>query len=265
MSAQIGIKVPVDSPAVKVVKTVKDIEPLPVSEIKRRLHDSDYLLTYNMSSEEGVTNIIRCYKELVRQGIQPSLFEHDRETDIEFLCNLSKTYQEISTEIDEEMDLEDPGKNNDKIFGYLLSNAWCFPIVSLNVFDRAEDNVKCMVWYATHAPADLTFTKNYSLSKDAIGQIKDIISKNEAVFDIDEVEFPPVLDGFGNGFFFRNGNRTISLDASNIASWKRKDCKKTFDGNDPVNAKLLLKMHSKIRGILTANGVDSRYLSLVSW
>ena len=265
MRGKVGIKVPVDSSVVKVVKTVKDIEPLPISEIKRRLNDSDYLLTYNYSDENGVNNIIKCYKELVRQGIQPILFEHDRETGIEFLCNLSRAYQAISAEIDEKMDLEDSGEDNDKIFGYQLSDAWCFPIVSVNVFDRAEDNVKCMVWYATHAPADLALTRNFSLSEDAIGQIKDIISKNEAVFDIDEVEFPCMLDGFGNEFFFRNGNKTISLDASNIAAWKRKDCKKTVDGNDPINAKLLLKMFSKISGVLTDNGVDVRYLSLVSW
>jgi hypothetical protein len=265
MSSKVGIKVPVDSSVVKVVKTVKDIEPLPISEIKRRLNDSDYLLTYNLSSEDGVNNIIKCYKKLVRQGIQPILFEHDRETGIEFLCNLSRTYQEISAEIDEEMDLEDSGEDNDKIFGYQLSDAWRFPIVSVKVFDRAEDNVKCMVWYATHAPADLALTRKFTLSEDAIGQIMDIISKNEAVFDIDEVEFPCMLDGFGNEFFFRNGNKTISLDASNIAAWKRKGCKKTIDGNDPVNAKLLLKMFSKIKVVLTDNGVDGRYLSLVSW
>lgn len=46
MSSKVGIKVPVDSSVVKVVKTVKDIEPLPISEINRRLNDSDYLLTY---------------------------------------------------------------------------------------------------------------------------------------------------------------------------------------------------------------------------
>ena len=46
MSSKVGVKVPVDSSVVKVVKTVKDIEPLPISEIKRRLNDSDYLLTY---------------------------------------------------------------------------------------------------------------------------------------------------------------------------------------------------------------------------
>lgn len=34
MSGKVGIKVPVDSSVVKVVKTVKDIEPLPISEIK---------------------------------------------------------------------------------------------------------------------------------------------------------------------------------------------------------------------------------------
>lgn len=74
-----------------------------------------------------------------------------------------------------------------------------------------------------------------------------------------------MLDGFGNGFFFRNGNKTISLDASNIAAWKRKDCKRTVDGKDPINAKLLLKMLSRISGVLIDNGVDGRYLSLVSW
>lgn len=46
MSSKVGIKVPVDSSVVKVVKTVKDIEPLPISKLKRRLNDSDYLLTY---------------------------------------------------------------------------------------------------------------------------------------------------------------------------------------------------------------------------
>ena len=48
MSSKVGIKVPVDSSVVKVVKTVKDIEPLLISEIKRRLNDSDYLLTYRV-------------------------------------------------------------------------------------------------------------------------------------------------------------------------------------------------------------------------
>jgi hypothetical protein len=46
MSSKVGIKVPVDSSVVKGVRTVKDIEPLPISAIKRRLNDSDYLLTY---------------------------------------------------------------------------------------------------------------------------------------------------------------------------------------------------------------------------
>ena len=34
MSSKVGIKVPVDSSVVKVVKTVKDIEPLPISKLK---------------------------------------------------------------------------------------------------------------------------------------------------------------------------------------------------------------------------------------
>ena len=260
MSAQIGIKVPVDSPIVKVVKIVRDIDPLPISEIKRRVKDSDYLLTYDYCSEEGVDTIIRCYMDLVREGIQPKLFEHDRATDIEFLGNLSNTYREISEEIDLEMELEDDGEDEDQIFGYLLSNDWSFPLISLNVYDLAEENVKCLVWYATQAPEDLALSRKYTLDKNAIDQIKDIIGKNKTVFDIDEVEFPCVLDGFSNEFFFRDGNKSISLEASNISFLDEGDTT-IYDG-EPVNAKLLLKMFSEIKDILTANGVDERYLSL---
>ena len=261
MSAQIGIKVPRDSSIVKVAQTVKDIEPVPVTEIRRRVKDFDYLLTYNTSDEQGFKNIIRCYKVLVKQGIEPVLFEHDRQTDIDFICNLSESYRVISAEIDEEPDFEKISEDANKVFEYKLFNAWNFPYLSLSVFDRSEDNVKCIVWYATEAPAGLPFVSNYSLDEGIIRKIGEIICENQAVFRIKEIEFPPVLDGFGNEFFFKHGDKSTRLEAWNIAYWNK--CKKTIDGNRPVNARLLLKMFSQIRKVLTDNGVDERYLSLV--
>ena len=264
MSGKIGIKVPKDSPIVKVVSVIRAIDKLPISEIRRRVNEADYLLSYRYTSTDGVKSIIQCYRELVKQGVTPSLFEHDRPTDIEFINNLYNTYQEISSEVDAEIEYEvQDADDNNMIFEYKLFNAWCFPIVSLSVFDRKEENVKCQVWYATQAPADLAHTRCYSLDKDDISQIKKIISKTGSVFDIDKVESPCVLDGFENEFFFMNGDKNIRLKASNIAAWD--ECKLSADGKEPVNAKLLLKMLSEIKTILTDRGIDGRYLSLVSW
>ena len=52
-------------------------------------------------------DIIHCYNEFQKLGITPFLYEHDRPASIDFLKNLSKTYKEISDEIDAEMEDED--------------------------------------------------------------------------------------------------------------------------------------------------------------
>ncbi len=261
MNEQIGIKVPRDSSVVKVAQTVKDIDPLPVSEIKRRVHDADYLLTCSISDEQGIKNIIRCYKVLVKQGIEPMLFENDSQTDIDFICNLSEAYRLISAEIDEEPDFEEIGEEANLIFEYKLFNAWRFPFLSVSVFDRSGKNVKCIVWNATESPAGLPLVSYYSLDEESIRKINEIICENNAVFRIKEIEFPLVLDGYANEFFFKHGDRSTRLEASNIASWD--ECKKTISGKKPVNARFLLKLFSKIGKVLTDNGVDERYLSLV--
>lgn len=63
-------------------------------------------MSYDLSSEKGVNNIIHCYNEFQKLRITPSLYEHDRPASIDFLKNLSKTYKEISDEIDAEMEDE---------------------------------------------------------------------------------------------------------------------------------------------------------------
>ena len=107
MNNHISIRIPSDAPIAKVISIIRSIEPFPISEITRRVKNSEDLLSYRYTSNEGVKRIIRCYSEFVKLGITPSLFEHDRPTTIEFLNNLSNTYQEISDEIDAEMEAED--------------------------------------------------------------------------------------------------------------------------------------------------------------
>jgi hypothetical protein len=108
MKPQVAIKIPNDSSVAKAASIIRKIEKdLSIADISRRIKDSDYLLSYDMSSEKGVNNIIRCYNEFLKLGITPSLFEHDRPASIDLLKNLSNTYKEISDEIDAEMEAED--------------------------------------------------------------------------------------------------------------------------------------------------------------
>lgn len=107
MKPQVAIKIPNNSPVAKVASIIRSIESLPISEISRRIKESDYLLSYNLGSTQGVNNIISCYDQFIKLGITPSLYEHDRPASIDFLRNLSNTFQEISDEIDAEIDAED--------------------------------------------------------------------------------------------------------------------------------------------------------------
>ena len=105
MKPQVGIKIPNGSSIAKAASIIRKIEKdMSISDISGKIKNSDYLLSYDYSSEKGVNNIIHCYNEFQKVGITPLLFEHDRPASIDFLKNLSKTYKEISDEIDAEME-----------------------------------------------------------------------------------------------------------------------------------------------------------------
>lgn len=108
MKPQVAIKIPAESSIAKAASIIRKIEKeMSISDISGRIKNSDYLLSYDLSSEKGVNSIIYCYNEFHKLGITPSLYEHDRPASIDFLRNLSKTYKEISDEIDAEIEAKD--------------------------------------------------------------------------------------------------------------------------------------------------------------
>ena len=91
MKPQVGIKIPNDSSIAKAASIIRKIEKnLSISDISGRIKNSDYLLSYDLSSEKGVNTIIHCYNEFQKIGVTPSLYEHDRPASIDFLKNLIK-------------------------------------------------------------------------------------------------------------------------------------------------------------------------------
>ena len=50
--------------------------------------------------------MLKIYNELIENKINAELFEHDRKTNVEFLNNLIKMYNNINTETNDRIDEE---------------------------------------------------------------------------------------------------------------------------------------------------------------
>ncbi len=106
MNSTIGIKITSADSFAKVVSIIRKYEPLSISEIKQRISEDKYILSYGYTNDKGVKIITKCYCELVAQGISVQLYEHDVPCELQFLKNLSNMYQEISDEVDAEIEAE---------------------------------------------------------------------------------------------------------------------------------------------------------------
>ena len=113
MSSTISIKVPTDSPVAKIVSIVRKIDTIPISEITRRIKNNDYLLVYSCTDNKGLSTLIKCYNEFIKLGITPSLYEHDRPTNIEFFNNLHNSYNDTEAFIDALVEAEDAAECGD--------------------------------------------------------------------------------------------------------------------------------------------------------
>lgn len=105
----VGIKIPKETPIAKCVTVIRKIEPaLAISEISSRINNDEYVLSYDYTDNSGVKKIIKCYEGLTKLGIHPTLYElDDEECNIVQLKNLNHMYDEISDEIDAEMEDEE--------------------------------------------------------------------------------------------------------------------------------------------------------------
>ena len=137
------------------------------------------------------------------------------------------------------------------IFGYYYSLAMSFTDrISVEVFEKDGE-------YFAECTMRLKISENKEtkkqLSKDTIDKIIQIYNDNRQVFDIEKVEFPPVLDGSSNRFVFSDGELTNDVFASNIWYYKT-------EPSD--NAKLILKVFEKIKTLLLSEGIDKSFFKL---
>lgn len=99
----IGLKIDECKSLAVCAKIVRQCQEYSISEIKRRIDSHDYVLCYSCTDDVGVKTVIKCYDNLVAEGVRVSLYELDhRATTIEKVRNRDRMYDGISAEIDSE-------------------------------------------------------------------------------------------------------------------------------------------------------------------
>ena len=101
----VGLKIRPGDSLAKGISIVRKYKNAPIGEIKREIQENEYVLVYSRIDDRGLKQIIKCYKELTKEGLKAELFEgNDEPTTLELLKNLDNTYDEISDDIDAEDD-----------------------------------------------------------------------------------------------------------------------------------------------------------------
>lgn len=103
----IGIKIKDKDKMAICVKIIRKYTNEPISDIKGKIENDEYVLEGNYLEEDDIIKILKIYKELQQNGIAVELYDElDRVTSPELLNNLLNSYSEISYRIEKRVDME---------------------------------------------------------------------------------------------------------------------------------------------------------------
>ena len=153
------------------------------------------------------------------------------------------------------------------LFRYLLTDAWCLRLSEVTVFKNGKVRYKDGDHKTRYCELDALYLK----------QIEDIIRQHHVIFEYTsfEIESPSVLDGVMNFFTFATQEgKSIDLLTFNIGEVRNPTAhfsegfmstreKHTLNHDIvPVKAINVVKTFDEIAEILIRNGVDSKCLRL---
>ena len=104
MESTAGIKV--DRFTAGVAKLMRGYEDVSISEIKRRIECGEYLYECDFISGEGVSRLFSMYEQLTAQGVNCTLFDHGKPSDIQFLRNWVQSCRGVAEDTELDMDRE---------------------------------------------------------------------------------------------------------------------------------------------------------------
>lgn len=103
-----GLKIDSYDSIAKVVKILRKYGDWSIADNKKCIENHDYILCYDCADEEGLEQIIKCYKELTSEKIDVSLYDtNHRPVTIQIMMNRLNMYHEIGEELQAEIDAEE--------------------------------------------------------------------------------------------------------------------------------------------------------------
>lgn len=102
----IGIKAAKSDFNAVIAKTIRKYRDISISEIKAIVSEGNYLYKCDYVDAQGIEVILSINSELNSNGISTVIYEHDQETNVEFLNNLLESYAETAAQVEAEMDAE---------------------------------------------------------------------------------------------------------------------------------------------------------------
>ncbi|MBC6971158.1 hypothetical protein H9I32_01610 [Bacillus sp. Xin] len=92
------IKIDDDANKLKYISLIRGKSSHSISEIKKRIDDSDYVLEYDYFDTDELKVLKEIMDKLIKVGATVHLFQEDREVPIDYIDNLIGSYEEIAHE-----------------------------------------------------------------------------------------------------------------------------------------------------------------------
>lgn len=84
-------------------------------QIRNSILNNKYIAEGNYTNKKDILLVLKIYNELIENKINTELYENDRKTNVGFLNNLVKMYNDIDSEIINRIDEEAEGHCQDFI------------------------------------------------------------------------------------------------------------------------------------------------------
>lgn len=97
-----------------------------------------------------------------------------------------------------------------RIYSFTECDAWEKPLNQTEIFDSLENNVRLTEHF--YCP----YIKEITIDYKSIEEVKEAIRRHSCIFDFDELEFPPVLDGYIYKYYLSLEEKTKEIIGYNI-------------------------------------------------
>ena len=111
----VGIKINGTDIPTKCIMIIRKYQDIPISEIKQKIWDGQYILICDYIDDKGIKNILELYNELNLEGVNCTIYdEYNNPTTTEILNNLLDSYEDIRKQVEEDIDREVQDENSEE-------------------------------------------------------------------------------------------------------------------------------------------------------